>query len=145
MNYEDLARKLFKNMQKLHRTKRQRKFTGAMEGEKSILRFLSFNKDRDVIPGNISEEMGISSARVAAALNSLEEKGLIIRSIDPGDRRRFIVSLTEKGKLETERQTQLMLEKGVAVLKKLGEDDAKEYVRILGRVAEIMEENDYCG
>ena len=41
-----------------------------------------------VIPSEISNEMGISTARIAAALGSLESKGLITRRIDERDRRR---------------------------------------------------------
>lgn len=144
MNYEELARELFNNMEKLHRSKPQKNITGSMEGEKSILRFLSFNRDKDVLPGDISEELNISSARVAAALNRLEEKGLVTRSIDPEDRRRFIVSLTEKGKSETEIHAKKMMERVVTLLKELGEHDAVEYVRIMGRVADIMDKNNLC-
>ena len=143
MNYEKLAMELFTSMEKLHRSKPQKNITDSMQGEKMILRFLGNRKGEDVLPGDISEALGISSARVAAALNRLEDKGLILRSIDPEDRRRFIVTLTEEGVAETEKNAEVMKNRVIELLKELGDDDASEYVRLMGRVADIMVKKNY--
>ncbi len=143
MNYEKLAMELFTSMEKLHRSKPQKNITDSMQGEKMILRFLGNRKGEDVLPGDISEALGISSARVAAALNRLEDKGLILRSIDSEDRRRFIVTLTEKGVAETEKNAEVMKNRVIELLKELGDDDASEYVRLMGRVADIMVKKNY--
>ena len=135
MDYTELALELLNNMQLLHKAKQKRHMSEVMQGETFVLNFLALRED-DVLPGEISSEMEVSSARVAATLNSLEKKGLITRQIDRNNRRKILVSITQEGKELAEERYRVLLEKAVATLKYLGEYDAKEYVRIMGRLAE---------
>ncbi len=86
--------------------------------------------------------MNISSARVAAALNSLEEKELITRRINVDDRRKIIVELTPKGVEYLEERQREHFERIKSILVQLGEKDAKELVRILGRIAEVLDKRE---
>jgi DNA-binding MarR family transcriptional regulator len=88
-----------------------------------------------VLPGEIGVMMGISSARVSAALTALENKGLITRKMDSDDRRKIIVDLTEAGLERARKHRKTALDSATRILETLGERDAKEFVRILGRVA----------
>jgi DNA-binding MarR family transcriptional regulator len=91
-----------------------------------------------VFSGEIGHAMCVSTARVATALNSLEKKGLITRQIDASDRRKILVRITPEGKFLAERN----FRSAVSVVEKrfalLGEHDAMEYVRITGRLVEIL-------
>ncbi|MBE2221299.1 MAG: MarR family transcriptional regulator [Anaerolineae bacterium] len=49
-------------------------------------------------PSEISERQGTSRNTVSALIRSLEEDGLIERSLDPHDRRKFNIQLTENGR-----------------------------------------------
>ena len=49
-------------------------------------------------PSGLSRSMGVSSARIAALLKHLEQKGWISRSADEHDERRVNVSLTDAGR-----------------------------------------------
>jgi len=86
--------------------------------------------------------LNISSARVAAALNSLEEKELITRRINVDDRRKIIVELTPKGVEYLEERQREHFERIKSILVQLGEKDAKELVRILGRIAEVLDKRE---
>lgn len=56
-------------------------------------------------PSALSRSMGVSSARIAALLKHLEQKGLVLRRTDEHDERRVNVSLTDAGrKLINERR-----------------------------------------
>jgi len=90
------------------------------------------------VPGQISGEMGISSARVATALNNLEDKGLITREIDIEDRRKIIVRLTPMGADHVDEWQRRLLEKLADILVRIGEDDARELVRITGKLAGVL-------
>jgi len=140
MDYHALAVKLLDSMQALHRARPQKHINESLHGEAFVLRFIALHGD-DVLPGEISGEMGVSSARVAAALNSLESKGLITRRIDPRDRRKILVSITPDGKALARQQQQDVVAGAAKMLALLGEQDAKEYVRITGKLAEIASEN----
>jgi len=49
-------------------------------------------------PSEISERHGVSRNTVSALIRSLEEDGLIIRSLDPDDRRKFNIGLSDDGR-----------------------------------------------
>ena len=49
-------------------------------------------------PGSLAAAMMMSSGGTTARLDRLEERGLIRRSADPGDRRGVLVALTEPGR-----------------------------------------------
>ena len=135
MDYKELALEFMQKMYKLRQARPQKQITESMHGEHFILQFIAFHKG-SVLPSEISNEMGISSARIAATLNSLERKGLIVRQIDISDRRRILVDLTSEGKALAEEHHQEAMEMLTKVLSSLGEHDAREYVRITGRLAE---------
>jgi DNA-binding MarR family transcriptional regulator len=97
-------------------------------------------RDIGVSPGEISNEMGVSTARIAATLNSLEKKGFITRKIDTSNRRHIIVESTELGKEWATKNYNKAIVGCANMLKLLGEHDAQEFVRILGRFAELSTE-----
>jgi DNA-binding MarR family transcriptional regulator len=52
----------------------------------------------DLNPSEISERQGVSRNTTSSLIRSLEEDGLVERRLDRDDRRRFKISLTEKGR-----------------------------------------------
>lgn len=48
-------------------------------------------------PREVADLLGIGRTSVTGLLDRLEVEGLLTRSIDPGDKRSFILDLTEKG------------------------------------------------
>jgi|SRR4051812_33198025 DNA-binding MarR family transcriptional regulator len=49
-------------------------------------------------PGRIAEVLGVSRTTVTGLIDRLESEGLLTRSIDPIDRRSFVLQLTEQGR-----------------------------------------------
>jgi len=140
MDYSALAAKLLDSMQALHRARPQKHINESLHGEAFVLRFIA-QHGGDVLPGEISGEMGVSSARIAAALNSLESKSLITRQIDLSDRRKILVGITPEGKALARQQQQAVIAGTSKMLALLGERDALEYVRITSKLAEIASTN----
>ena len=108
-------------------------------GEMAVLRLLA-EENRQLLAGEISRGLGMTTSRIAAVLNSLEKKDMITRCADPADRRRVVVALTARGedfcrarRREAERDFTHLLER-------LGEDDARQFVHLLGRVFAILAE-----
>jgi MarR family transcriptional regulator, organic hydroperoxide resistance regulator len=119
----------------------QKKVDDLSQGERRILGYLTFWKD-SVASGELSERLFLSTPRVASALKSLSKKGFLERNRDENDKRIVIVTITEAGKtfvMEEHEEAISMLEK---TLQKLGEKDAREFVRILNRITEIAAEDD---
>lgn len=138
MDYTELAMRLMQNMFMLHKGKKHQEMNKSICGEPFVLEYIYMRKG-DVLPSEISSQMEISSARIAATLRTLEKKNLISRQVDKNDRRRVLVTLTAKGKEETEKQHTKVLGDVTHMLESLGEQDAQEYVRIIGRLAQNKE------
>ncbi len=71
----------------------------AEEGFKGIfvvLKVLS-KHNHPMLAGQIADCIGISTARVAVALNTLDSKGYIIKSKVAGDKRKTLITLTPLG------------------------------------------------
>ncbi|MDY4144272.1 MAG: winged helix DNA-binding protein [Oscillospiraceae bacterium] len=93
-------------------------------------------------PSALSRSMGVSSARIAALLKHLEQKGLVLRRTDEHDERRVNVSLTDAGrKLINERRREA-IERVAAALRSLGEEDALEYIRLQQKMLDALSASD---
>lgn len=139
MDYVTLSRNTLELIREFDRMMRQKR--NALRGSMFILGYL-YMCGSPKTPAQISAVMEVSSARVAAALGTLEEKGLISRAAHGVDRRRTLVSLTQQGealfltrRAEIERDCQYILEN-------LGDHDAGELNRLLGRVVQVMQKKE---
>ncbi|MDR1465680.1 MAG: MarR family transcriptional regulator [Oscillospiraceae bacterium] len=111
-----------------------------LQGEAFTLHMLSQREDGTVQPGELAAAAKTSTARVAATLGSLEQKGLVTRQVDPSDRRKVLVSLTPQGREDIQEKQQHMRALAEKMLRALGEDDARELLRLARRLLELKEE-----
>ena len=140
MNLENLAHDFLEVMHQLHRGNPQKHINDSMHGENFVL-FYIFEHEGNVIPSDISKAMEITSARIAAILNSLDKKGLTSRRIDAEDRRRILIDLTDAGREHVKNQNHIRMSSLVDMLQYLGEDDAKAYIRIIKKLADKNSED----
>lgn len=142
MDYKNLAMEYMELMKKMRMRKAQKQLSDSMHGEHFVLFYIS-QHEGNVIPSDISNEMQITSARIAATLNSLESKGLIIRRIDAKDRRRILIDITDEGRKMVREHHKMIMGITVNMLEYLGEPDATELIRIMKRLADKGPE-DFC-
>ena len=102
------------------------------------LRYL-YESGGETTPRELAEAFDISSARVTKVLGDLEAEGLAVREGDARDRRRIIVRLTDRGRLELEARQMMVREHVACVLEALGPEDAPEMVRLMGRLISVLE------
>lgn len=140
MDYESLAHNYLEIMNQMRGRNAQKQVNDSMHGENFVLTYIS-EHEGNVIPSDISNAMGTTSARIAAVLNSLEGKGLISRRIDAEDRRRILIDLTDKGRERVHKHYQMIMSYVTNMLQYLGEDDAKEYIRIMKKLADKSPED----
>ena len=138
MNYRLLAEDLL-NALIFHKLPTE-KSSQMSSGEVGILTYLN-NIRNDAPAGEISRHLGISTGRTAIALKSLEKKGYVMRANTDADKRRVIVSITRQGSGVSETFRGHVLDAIEALLCKLGDADASEYVRLMKRVLEINEQD----
>jgi len=106
------------------------------KGELFILKYL-YDRDTAVIPSEISDAMHTSTARISAALGSLEKKGQVRREIDKTNRRNILVTITDEGRERSHEDIEKMRSLMIRVMTELGERDATELVRLMRRLFEI--------
>lgn len=128
MDYPRAAEELLRKFAVIFQPKLRLRVDEVTRGEMFILNYL-VESQKGVFPGEISETMGISSARVSAALKGLEGKGLVLRKDDQTDKRRKIVTITKKGKTEIKARRQKVIDAFASVLESMGETEAKNLYR----------------
>lgn len=129
MDYYSLAQELLKECNSRPRISRDRTISHLLKGETAILDFLEEHGGR-AYPKDLSDELVVSTARVAVLLKTLEKDGYITRVHDSRDSRLTTVQIADKGREFIERRREELLRYLSDILSKLGEEDAKEYVRL---------------
>ncbi|MDY4044044.1 MAG: MarR family winged helix-turn-helix transcriptional regulator [Marinifilaceae bacterium] len=99
MTQELLGTTVGKLRNKLHRLMKQR-YTQEAEVKMTVEEFILLNMIKartDQILQNIAIATGKNKSVVMRMIDSLEEKGLAKRTVNPEDRRENLLSITEKG------------------------------------------------
>lgn len=138
MDYEKIAIQWIDKMMEMRINKKENKITNSIRGKEFVL-FYIYQKNDVVEPGELSKCLSLSTARIAKILSQLEHEDLLTRSLNLEDRRKINVSLTSKGKNVAKINKDDLVLQITEVLKHLGSDDAKEYLRITNKLLEI-----YC-
>lgn len=112
--------------------------SASMRGEMAVLRQLG-ESDLPVTAGDLSRDLRMTTSRIAAVLNSLQKKGMIERGEDAQDRRRVLVRLTAAGSAVCEHRKACVRRRLAAIFERLGMEDTREFMRIMGRVFDINE------
>lgn len=106
------------------------------DGEKAVLLFL-FEKDCAVASGTLSQQFGISTARVAKLTKTLRQKGLVNIVVDDGDARKTLMSLSQKGKLCVQNHRDKLLKVLTEFLQYIGNDEVEHLKIIFKKFAEF--------
>lgn len=139
MSYEELAREMIDLHMEHYGEISQLASHMVMGGEPTILHLLLV-ADGDVFAEDLARQTGLTPGRVASILKKLEARGTITRTRCPENRRKCRIELTDAGRVEAEEAERSMLETHEEVLGKLGEEDARSFLRIVGRLCEIYQE-----
>lgn len=142
MDYFSLAEKMLSVRARLSHLPAGEAVSDACGGEFFALSLLLL-RDEPSCPSELSRSMGVSSARIAALLKHLEQKGWISRSADEHDERRVNVLLTDAGRELINSRRREAIERVSAALRELGEEDAHEYVRLQQKLLDALSENTF--
>jgi DNA-binding MarR family transcriptional regulator len=91
-------------------------------------------------PSKIGKTLGIGKSTVTATIDSLENKGMVVRESDPNDRRKQWISLTQKGESYHDELIDKITENVAKVSEKHGMQlkDLEEYYDHLSKMVEIL-------
>ena len=136
MDQTEREERLMASLRQLVGCEEGRSCMAASRGELCLLMHLKRQSDL-VLPSELSEAMSVSTARVARLLKTLEDRALIQRSIDPTDRRRIIVKLTEEGERYLEAVYARTHKRASAVIEALGAEDTEAFIRIAEKIVDV--------
>ncbi len=108
-------------------------------GEEGVLSCL-LHSDGSLLPGELAARLDLTSGRIANILRSLESKGLVQRENVEQDGRKMRVFLSESGKVHAARLEESTLSQHQALLEHLGEEDAREMLRLLEKCLRFYED-----
>jgi DNA-binding MarR family transcriptional regulator len=99
-----------------------------------ILRILSWTPA--ITQQALATTLRIVPSRLVALIDDMEARGLIERREDPGDRRRYALHVTEKGRSTLEMIGRVSREHSQALFAALSEDEQRQLATFLQRVAD---------
>lgn len=81
----------------------------------------------EIMPTTLGRCLDLQKGSLTSMIDALEKEGLVCRRGDPGDRRKILVSLTEKGKDYREWFTEELERNCSEILNRLPEEDIAAY------------------
>lgn len=117
---------------------------GLTRGEIGTLLYLR-HECNNVLAGDISKRLDLTTGRMASVLKSLDHKDFIIRKKSEEDARKTIVSITKLGEEHIDNHSKETHKRLSKMLEFLGEEDAKSFVRIQRKIIEFHDEVEKYG
>ena len=136
MDQTEREERLLASLRQLVGCEEGRSCMAASRGELRLLMHLKRQSDL-VLPSELSEVMSVSTARIARLLNTLEDRGLIQRSMDLSDRRKIVVKLTEAGERYLKEVYKRTHRRASAVIDALGAEETETFIRIAEKIVDI--------
>jgi len=111
---------------------------GGKKGQIKILKILS--KNPEITQAELQSKLNIQPGSISEIMTKMENKGLITKTKDEEDKRKYVISITEKGKknLCEHPRNDFAGKKGLFDV--LDEQEQEELRRILSRLIENWEE-----
>ena len=132
MSGSEAAKKLYQVCTKADIRPFLRFFEDGFQGTCLILKIL--RNAGQLTAGEIAKRLDVSTARVAAALNSLEKKGCVERLKSATDGRMVVVRLTASGRAALESREEQLLAMIGRILGKLTEEELLSLLHIIEKL-----------
>lgn len=135
MNYNKKAEEIFETLTK------RKKYIGELssnisQGESGVLLYL-LNTNSNVSQSELSENLGVTMPRIVALINTLQKKELIEKNLDSNDKRKSIISITNKGKDNIIKRKKDAIKFIENVIKELDEQEIEQYIAISKKIERI--------
>ncbi len=107
-----------------------------VDGYKGMYVVLRIIRDSEQSVGTceVARQMHVSTARVATALNTLENKGFVVRSCWENDARKVQLQLTEEGEQALAQREAQISQTVSQLLGKLTEEEAESFFCVLNKL-----------
>lgn len=93
-----------------------------------------------VVAGDFSRMLQVSTARIAALLKRMEQRGLITRHHDLEDARRTVVEITSAGIEMLEKIKEQALQKVERLLERFSKEELQTFIRLSYKIRQALDE-----
>ncbi|WP_338037350.1 MarR family winged helix-turn-helix transcriptional regulator [Methanosarcina spelaei] len=108
------------------------KFKNLSKNQPVVIKIIGM--EGEIMPSTIGKYTGMDKSSLTRMVDDLEKKGFVFRKTDPEDRRKVLVSLTEKG-LECYNYSNQVVDE---LLKLVDDKDIEDYVQSLETMVRIL-------
>lgn len=96
----------------------------------------------EIMPSTLGKYTGMDKSSLTRMVDDLEKKGIVFRKTDPGDRRKVLVSLTEKGLDYNNCLSQITTEMAEEILQFVDDSDVENFMHSLETMVKILRKID---
>lgn len=136
MDRNILAENMMNAFDSINRQELFERMKTTFKGENLMLAIL-MKMGGKATPGELMQYTECTAARLTAIAKSLETKGLVSRIQNAEDKRSTIIEMTSEGIARFMLLQKESIERIFNLIEMLGENDAKEFVRLIKRLSEI--------
>jgi len=116
------------------------KFNELSKNQPMVIKIIGM--EGEMMPSTIGKYTGMEKSSLTRMVDDLEKKGIVSRNTDPDDRRKVLVSLTEKGLEYYNCLNKITAEMADEILKFVDEKDIEDYVQSLETMVRILRKID---
>lgn len=107
-----------------------------MPGASALFVLQKIGEQEKVNPSQIAAELGVHQSTITRHVQSLEEDGLVNVIANPDDRRSCTLTLTEQGRSELQRLTQVGLDRFTTFVADWDAGEVRTFTRLLVKLEE---------
>lgn len=138
-NNIDLRNRLTSVLSQMYDTVAFTSLAEFLQGEMHVMYNLYLNKDMEINPSILSDNLHVSRSRITSALSSLREKGYVTMEISESDRRRMCVQLTYEGEEFIKSKMQNVEYYFDNIVQGLGHKNTEELIRLIKLGIDVMD------
>jgi DNA-binding MarR family transcriptional regulator len=112
------------------------KFKELSKNQPMVIKIIGM--EGEVMPSTIGKYTGMEKSSLTRMVDDLEKKDIVYRKTDPDDRRKVLVSLTQKGLSCYNQLNEITAEMAEDILKFVDEKDLEEFVKSLETTVRIL-------
>ena len=139
MEKDILAKSMMDAFDSINKQELFEKMKITFKGENLMLAIL-MKMGGKATPGELIQYTECTAARLTAIAKSLESKGFVKRIQNSEDKRSTIIEMTSEGISKFMLLQKEAIESILNLIEKLGENDAREFIRLVQRLSEISSE-----
>lgn len=144
MEKDILAKSMMDAFDSINKQELFEKMKITFKGENLMLAIL-MKMGGKATPGELIQYTECTAARLTAIAKSLESKGFVKRIQNSEDKRSTIIEMTSEGISKFMLLQKEAIESILNLIEKLGENDAREFIRLVQRLSEISSEKSGLG